>query len=384
MLSREMTIYRRHLISCRYHGAGRDINRCKCPIWIQGVSPLDGKRIRRTLGTSDWKAAGRELSKLESGEKILSRTVAECLDRWWASLHVKSSTLSNYIQAVNSFKAFSGSTCIADVSFELVEQWRNKMLETLAPISVNRQHTVLIVAFNWLQIHGWMRGNPARGLKKLKVQPADRTPYTQAEIARLFAACDDIGQTDYERRRAKAALFLLYYTGLRISDVAMLSKDRVKDGRLLIRTRKTGEPIECALPDAALAALAALPEPDSRTGVSGGRHFFWNGVCKEMSCIHMVMRTLEAVWKKAGFDHCHIHKIRHTIATRILDGGGTAEDAADVLGNSPAIVWKHYVRYTKRRQDRIDAVLRQATEVQIQPIEQPIIFGMGALSKQVN
>lgn len=409
----EMTIYRRHLISCSYRGAGRDINRCKCPIWVQGVAP-DGSRIRRTLKTSDWKTAGRELSSLESGQTILSRTVKECLDAWFNSLHIRESTRANYVQAVKSFKAFcekDGPAYVADVNFEVVERWRNS-LSTLAPISINRMHSVLNIAFNWLQTRGWMRNNPGRGLKKLKVQPADRDPYTQDEVARLFAACDQIGKTDYERRRAKAMMYVLYYTGLRISDVAMLAKDRVKDGRLQIRTRKTGEVIDCQLPDVALAALAALPEPRSshnkfaspspsghwmrdesgrhpRFAVSAeagnsiserGKYFFWNGVCKPSCQSKMASHTLAAVFKKAGFERTLLHRFRHTLASRVLAKGGTIEDVAELLGNTPAVAHKHYSRYSREWQKRLDGILKEATA--IEP-EKPVIEQMQPVSKEI-
>jgi integrase len=38
----------------------------------------------------------------------------------------------------------------------------------------------------------------------------------------------------------------------------------------------------------------------------------------------------------------HAHRFRHTLATEILENGGSIEDAAEVLGNSPNIIRKHY------------------------------------------
>src|SRR5215471_18950223 len=48
---------------------------------------------------------------------------------------------------------------------------------------------------------------------------------------------------------------------------------------------------------------------------------------------------------------------RHTLATEVLELGGTFEDAADILGDSEAIVRKHYAKWSARRQARISDLL---------------------------
>jgi hypothetical protein len=54
---------------------------------------------------------------------------------------------------------------------------------------------------------------------------------------------------------------------------------------------------------------------------------------------------------------CARAPVRHTLATEILVAGGTLEDAADVLGNSPNIIRKHYGKWCKARQERISLLL---------------------------
>jgi hypothetical protein len=40
--------------------------------------------------------------------------------------------------------------------------------------------------------------------------------------------------------------------------------------------------------------------------------------------------------------------------TELLGNGGSFEDVADILGNSPEIVRKHYAKWSPARQNRID------------------------------
>ena len=53
----------------------------------------------------------------------------------------------------------------------------------------------------------------------------------------------------------------------------------------------------------------------------------------------------------------HAHRFRHTLATELLGRGASFEDVADILGNSPEIVRKHYAKWSPARQARIDALM---------------------------
>jgi site-specific recombinase XerD len=55
----------------------------------------------------------------------------------------------------------------------------------------------------------------------------------------------------------------------------------------------------------------------------------------------------------------HAHRFRHTLATELLGRGASLEDVADVLGNSPAIVKKHYGKWCQARQNRIDDLMER-------------------------
>ena len=75
------------------------------------------------------------------------------------------------------------------------------------------------------------------------LKPALREPYEPNEVARITAACDGIGRGPYERPRVRAIVLLLRYTALRISDGALLQKNRVRVGKIFIRTPKNGNPV---------------------------------------------------------------------------------------------------------------------------------------------
>ena len=57
--------------------------------------------------------------------------------------------------------------------------------------------------------------------------------------------------------------------------------------------------------------------------------------------------------------NAHANRFRHTLATEILEIGGTIDEAADILGNSPAIIRKHYAKWSGGRQERIAGLMRR-------------------------
>jgi len=64
-------------------------------------------------------------------------------------------------------------------------------------------------------------------LKIPRIEEANEiVPYTQNEIVKIIARCDEIGKTNYERRRARVMTLLMRFAGLRISDVMTLSREQ--------------------------------------------------------------------------------------------------------------------------------------------------------------
>src|SRR5262249_4557843 len=140
-------------------------------------------------------------------------------------------------------------------------------------------------------------------------------PYTANEIARMIAACDTIGRTTYERLRARAIILLLRYTALRISDVATLRLDRVRNGEIFLRTTKKGKPVKLPIHAELQAALKILPLPRGANGSEECKYFFWSGNGGTAAVIRDVRRTMEAVYRASGVTGACSHRFRHTLAT---------------------------------------------------------------------
>lgn len=150
------------------------------------------------------------------------------------------------------------------------------------------------------------------------LKPAEREPYSPNEVAKIIVACDTIGRNAYERLRAKA-IVLLRYTALRISDVATLELDRVRNGEIFVRTTKHGKPVRLPVHASLQAALDVLPVPRGANSADCS-YFFWSGNGSRLAVIRDVTRTLAAAFKASGVEGACSHRFRHTVATEVLAG----------------------------------------------------------------
>lgn len=113
--------------------------------------------------------------------------------------------------------------------------------------------------------------------------------------------------------------------------------------------------VSAGAPDLKLA-LDVVPPPLSNLA---SRYFFWNETGKPKTHKSHIDRCLRAVFKESGVQGAHAHRFRHTLATELLGRGASFEEVADVLGNSPEIVRKHYAKWSAARQSRIDDLMQR-------------------------
>jgi integrase len=222
------------------------------------------------------------------------------------------------------------------------------------------------VFFGFCEDRNWIRENPARKIKMARnLKPNEVVPFTPQEVAAILSACDGVGRKPYERLRARAIILTLRYTALRIGDVSMLARDRTsRDGdrwRIYLRTEKSGQPVFLPIPQDLKTALDRVPPPATNPE---SRYFFWNGVGKPKTHKAHIDRCLRSVFKASGVKGAHAHRFRHTLATELLGRGASFEEVADILGNSPEIVRRHYGKWSVARQNRIDDLM---TRVYVTP-----------------
>jgi site-specific recombinase XerD len=359
-----LTIWRRHTPACPFSSKGRDHLKCDCPLWADGY--VDGKRVlRKSLGTRDMAKARKKAVAMDSPDQRIYRSIAEAKTEFLA--HCESDGLKfssrrkyrNTLIKLLDFCEKHNVDYVNELTIDVLDRFRAS--RRLAPVTFSKELQFLRQFCGFCVDRRWMMdGNPAKRIKSPRnLKPNDVEPFTSVEVGRIIAACGVIGSGAYERLRARAMVLTLRYTALRVGDVALLARDRIsRDGkrwRVFLRTEKNGKPVFLPIPQQLKDALDAAPLPRGLQGES--KHFFWNGITSERSMKGIVERAMLSVFRKSAVPHAHAHRFRHTLATELLGRGATFEEIADILGNSPDVVRKHYAKWSVARQTRIDELM---------------------------
>jgi site-specific recombinase XerD len=323
------------------------------------------------------------LTKCQAGDAAnehRQRTVAHAVERFLDRCGVLTEsgykgdleygTFRKYRNALHLFAAFCEGRAIRELtSISLADLEDYRRTRDIGPVTWKVELQTLRTFFTYCVRHKWIVFSPANDLRAPRnLKPNQIVPYTLREEDLILAASSQIGGGKYNRSgmayeqlRARTMVMLLRSSALRVSDVATFRRDAVswddekKTWRALLRTQKSGEPVYLPIPEALKMMLDAIPLP--RNAPWDCPYYFWNGQTSRRAVIGIAERTLAAVFKKSGVKDAHAHRFRHTLATRLLGAGATYEQVADILGNSPAVVRKHYGKWSKGRQENIDRLM---------------------------
>ena len=192
---------------------------------------------------------------------------------------------------------------------------------------------------------------------------------------------DAFGRTDRPiARQVYAFVLVMRYTGLSIGDAAGLPKSHVKGNRIITNRDKTGKEVYVRVPDFVIDALNAAPHdsPDyffwSGNGLIHTRASKWNSRLRKVFVLGRV-RLETAEWnqkslrsknpraergEKRIMSQADPRWFRHTLARDLLENDiVTMTELAEVLGNTEAVCRKHYSKWDRRRQAKIDQKLEK-------------------------
>ena len=366
-----MRLYRRHGTKCRFYGTDDASSKtnCKCPIHADDGTRRKGSRT--AIGTRDWARAESRLRKMEEAQvdKKIIATVDQACKAFLADCQrrkLRPSTIRSYEKTLTHLKEFCDRRdlrLVAEINQGVLLEFQNgreKPPKTegdrpgfLEASTTRKELQTLRGFFRFLVDQDNVSENYAKRLRPPKETRRPTLPFTQADIDSLVAASlsfedDNPNNRERTKQRSIAVLMTMLYSGLRISDVATLERKRVdlKDGRLLLRMEKTGEPVYVKLAKPAVQALTTLPKE--------GPCFFWSGQSAPATAIGNMRRTIDRLCKKAGIEG-HPHRFRDTFAVRMLEKGVPIDQVSILLGHtSVKTTEKYYAPWVRARQRLLD------------------------------
>jgi integrase/recombinase XerC len=284
-------------------------------------------------------------------------------------MRLKPSTVDLYRRGLSHLTAWCDSAKVKnlpDLGIEKLRIYRETW--TCRPVTAARRIDRLKIFLGFCLESGWIQKNPAKSLKPPEVKVIGKAPFTEGELQSIFEACGKlVTRGTYGKanvKRVRAFIYILRYTGPRISDAAKLEVRHVSEGKVLLRTEKTGTVVWIPIPEFAVDALGEVPRV--------GEFYFQTGHAKAKTVRGGWDRTIRTILTLAGVKHGSAHAFRTTLAVDLLNKGVPVETVAVILGNSPAIVMKHYAPFVassagSSRDSGEKPVGRTETEVKSHP-----------------
>jgi len=330
--------------------------RCKCPVWVFGS--MNGKRVRRALDTLNWERGEEILRALDPEEMPEKLTVSQCGERFaedCKSRHLAKETLGKYDLLVRELKTHFKGVSIKAVDADALAKYRESW--KLSAISSRKKLDRLKTFFRFCVERGWRRGNPAGSLKAPLGRQAPTLPFTDAEIEKILWATEVYPikgiHGEANRTRMRAFVNLLRFSGLRIRDAVTMEREKLAEGKVLLYTQKTGQPVYLPLPQSVVQELEKM-NPH-------GKYFFWSGNGLEKSAVADWQRGLAKLFTLAGIKNGYAHRFRDTFSVNLLQKGVPLETVSVLLGHSNSrITAKHYNPWVKSRQLALESEIQKA------------------------
>lgn len=207
--------------------------------------------------------------------------------------------------------------------------------------SVSRKISTLKLFFTYLST-AYQLTNVAKALIFPRLEKTLPTYLTEQEIARLLTAANR--DTRPKGVRNKVMLYLLYASGMRVSELVHLTTDQVQfDTGFISIVGKGGKERMVPLPKNILELLRHYLEhvyptlyPQVQEQKGGSRYLFpacYDRVCKPLSRQSLWMCLKKILRQAAILKNISPHSLRHSLATHLLQKGADLRSLQMLLGH---------------------------------------------------
>lgn len=374
MSTPEVVVYVRHSDTCLDRERPESWRGCNCWKHLR-IKHADGTRDRQAVKTRSWAEAEQEAARVRQ-ELLLQHaqaqtpvptanpgapaqgqglvTIQQAIDAFVVSQEsdgVSDGVVKKYKRELGRLAKFcdkQGRYTLSQVTRLDLDIFRASWAkEYPSKVTRSKVQERLKAFFRYAHNAHYVAENMAAHIKAIQIKESDRTPampFTEVELRKMLGSVPQVAETPEEIARTTLMIKFMAATGTAIHDTMRLERSNIqqRDGDmwLSIFRQKTGKLAEQRL-DASLAQeLVAQP--------NGNREYiFWRAVRRgKLSSAVNNWRDyiLRPLMKKAG---CYAegnvaHRFRDTAVDYWASKGASVSDIAAMLGDSEAIIERHY------------------------------------------
>jgi integrase/recombinase XerD len=367
-----ITIFVRHAASCKYRGDEFE-KRCRCPKHLRWTS--DRTQHRASAHTRSWAEA--EKRKREIEDQLAGRTpevepeqerrgLQDCIDIFIQDKKnqgVTEKVIGKYTRELARLRAYCEQNrvyAVKGITRELLTgfcaTWPELYPSTYTRAKV-RERVRSFLRYGYEA--QWIPRIPA--LPKIKIDEPPTLPLSGDEYTRLLDAVYGTVADPAQRARVHALLQLMRWSGLAIRDALTLKRaglqfdEKKQLHRIVTARQKTGVNVSVPIPPDIAQELLSVANGNPE-------YIFWSGKGEQESITkNWAKYYIAPVFKAAKIPndgHMMSHRLRDTFAVDLLQNGVPLEEVSKMLGHeSIKTTERHYSRWVKARQDRLDALV---------------------------
>lgn len=361
-----VSVFVRHRANCPDKRHGESYPKCDCPKWLR--YSFNGKQHRepadtRTWGQAEERAADKQRA-LNSGDTVsestptVQPTIEQAIKTFLQGKEgegVGPATmrkLRHQLGGLETFLATRSRIFPSQITAQDLIEYRSSWGTWKSGVTRQKAQQ---------NIRGFLRSccrenlpDLLAALKSIRLSKDDKNrlqpqPFTEKELKTLLAQVPKTFTDETKAARVTALIHCMVSTGLAIRDTIQLERAHIKEGWLRLRRQKTDRAVKQKLDPTLHRELMAV--------LNGNPKFvFWSGTNLPTSEVGLWQADLRTLMEEAG---CWIkgnlsHRFRDTFVDFSLGAGWSLTEVAAALGDTVAVVEKHYADLaSKRMEDRL-------------------------------
>jgi len=240
-------------------------------------------------------------------------------------------TVYNYTRNAERLATYFQDRVPKSISASDIRTYVATLQERFAPKTIHEAQLALRRFFRYLVREGEIRRDPTSDMKLMRYRVNPQPTYTEAEVRRLLAVCD---QRTREGVRDRALVTVLFDTGAREGEVVSMGLPDWElrtvwvDGKTGKRQVYLG-----------MAALQSVERYTRRWGIMEGP--LWIGKKGQLTGSG-ILQIIRRLCLRAGVEHKAVHGFRRAAAAQMKRLGMNDSDILEVMGWKDVTMLRRY------------------------------------------